>query len=483
MKHTTLFVAAALLSACGGGDAATTPNSHGPDAGLDAAAQASDGGHADAASSVTVLVTPSTTTVAVGRQVVFSAAVSGTADAAVAWSVTEGSAGGSVDASGLYTAPATAGTYHVVARSHADSTASGVATVVVTSVGSCSALPAPGTWDATSIAPVVFSDPNSGGFTGDTVTVTVDPFDPATVWLGTGYKGLFESGDCGATWKKVNTGTNGGAIDQSVLWSTVVDPVNRGVIYTVGAYGGGGLWKSSNGGVDWEQLFPTSSAFYEVLPNWFVGNVSMDPSNPLHLVVASHGTCNAPFTSGCFAETTDGGTTWGNFVQMPADWAEQGGVQVVNATTWVWGTGQAEEGTWVTTDNGKTWKQVLAPNAGDTNGEFTMQPLARASDGAYYTSSLEGVVRSTDGVAWSLVWAPKNNATPQTMGIASSPTTIYASRDTRFYSAPIGDYTNWSPMPGPPSFTGFAGFLGYDPTYHVLYASTWQGGLYRYVTN
>ncbi len=46
------------------------------------------------------------------------------------WSVQEGAAGGTVSTTGVYTAPANAGTYHVVATSQADTTK--IATVAVT---------------------------------------------------------------------------------------------------------------------------------------------------------------------------------------------------------------------------------------------------------------------------------------------------------------------------------------------------------------
>ena len=62
----------------------------------------------------------------------FSDAVTGTANTAVTWSVEEGSAGGSVTATGLYTAPGSAGTYHVVVTSQANTTASAAATVTIT---------------------------------------------------------------------------------------------------------------------------------------------------------------------------------------------------------------------------------------------------------------------------------------------------------------------------------------------------------------
>jgi hypothetical protein len=61
----------------------------------------------------------------------FSAAVSGTSDTSVIWSVQEGASGGTISSSGVYTAPVTPGTYHVVATSHADQSQSAIAQVIV----------------------------------------------------------------------------------------------------------------------------------------------------------------------------------------------------------------------------------------------------------------------------------------------------------------------------------------------------------------
>ena len=84
-----------------------------------------------AASSIDVAVIPSTARCDTSSKVAFSAAVTGTSDGAVTWSVAEGAAGGAVDSAGTYTAPASAGTFHVVATSDADGTTRGTATVVV----------------------------------------------------------------------------------------------------------------------------------------------------------------------------------------------------------------------------------------------------------------------------------------------------------------------------------------------------------------
>lgn len=83
-----------------------------------------------AAQNVAIEVHPNTATLGVGGTAQFAAVVTGTVNTAVTWQVTETS-GGNVSASGLYTAPAAAGTYHVVAVSAADGTRTATATVTV----------------------------------------------------------------------------------------------------------------------------------------------------------------------------------------------------------------------------------------------------------------------------------------------------------------------------------------------------------------
>ena len=61
-------------------------------------------------------VTPGAAIVGPGRSITFTAVVTGLGDSHVAWHVAE-AAGGTVTAAGVYSAPATLGTYHVVATS------------------------------------------------------------------------------------------------------------------------------------------------------------------------------------------------------------------------------------------------------------------------------------------------------------------------------------------------------------------------------
>ncbi len=62
----------------------------------------------------------------------FTATVTGSTNTAVTWLIQEGASGGTISAGGLYTAPSTAGTYHVIATSQADTTKSKSAAVTVT---------------------------------------------------------------------------------------------------------------------------------------------------------------------------------------------------------------------------------------------------------------------------------------------------------------------------------------------------------------
>ena len=83
------------------------------------------------AQGVSVVVVPASAQVLPNGTASFAAVVTGTANTAVTWSVRE-AAGGAVSAAGLYSAPGSQGTYHVVATSSADSSASGAAAVTVT---------------------------------------------------------------------------------------------------------------------------------------------------------------------------------------------------------------------------------------------------------------------------------------------------------------------------------------------------------------
>ncbi|MEO3713853.1 immunoglobulin domain-containing protein [Roseateles flavus] len=79
---------------------------------------------------VQISLSPANVTLNMGATQAFSATVTGSSNKTVTWSVVEAD-GGSISSSGLYTAPARLGTYHVKATSVADPSRSAQATVIV----------------------------------------------------------------------------------------------------------------------------------------------------------------------------------------------------------------------------------------------------------------------------------------------------------------------------------------------------------------
>jgi WD40 repeat protein len=100
-----------VLTGCGGGSTNPTPPS--------------------SPALVTISLNQTTVTIEVGNQFPFVANVTGTLNTAVSWAVQEGTSGGNITSSGVYTAPATDGVFHVIATSQADTTRKATATVTV----------------------------------------------------------------------------------------------------------------------------------------------------------------------------------------------------------------------------------------------------------------------------------------------------------------------------------------------------------------
>ncbi len=92
----------------------------------DAGHSNSDGGTVQ----LTISIAPTEATIETLAIQQFMATVSGSSDSAVEWAV-QGADGGSVSATGLYTAPASSGTFEVIAAAHADPAVTAAARVEV----------------------------------------------------------------------------------------------------------------------------------------------------------------------------------------------------------------------------------------------------------------------------------------------------------------------------------------------------------------
>ena len=149
--------------------------------------------------------------------------------------------------------------------------------------------------------------------------VTIDPNQPATIWVGTGENnnqrsvaygdGLYKSTDGGKSWKHM------GLKESEHISKIIVDPRNSEVVY-VAAYGplwsdGGdrGVYKTTDGGENWEQI-------HFISDKTGTCDLIMDPTNPDILYEAVHQRRRHVFTyigggpESAVYKTTDGGKTW-----------------------------------------------------------------------------------------------------------------------------------------------------------------------------
>jgi hypothetical protein len=349
--------------------------------------------------------------------------------------------------------------------------------------GACADLPAPGTWENVT-PPGTSSKPAVNGTVG--AAIVVDPFDARTVWLGTGGENdeIWRSDDCGATWIQVNTGPGSvgdgmtfGGVGDGAQWSMQADPVEPNVLYAVSGYGAQSLWKTVDGGHAWTDVL-AGTEYEDVADYRFVNNVSLDPTDHLHVVVSTHGGCKAPYDPSCIAETKDGGKSW-RLVRAPEGWVEGGGLVLVKGGHWIW----CGSSLMVTTDAGATWAKDALEGGGACEAEYTIRAFVPADNGKYYLGSRNGVLRSTDAVKWEHV--------PNTSGfmvmIAQGGNDVFAANQWQpsIKRARLDDDETWIDLPAPPQISqgsdGGVPFLAYDPAHRIVYASMFSGGVARLV--
>lgn len=128
-QATLVGLAALVFIGCGGGGGGGGSTGTSATSGSTSTAGSTSG--STSGGTVAVAIAPTDATTVVGGQRHFTSTVTGNANTNVTWTVTGGSANGTVTSSGLYTAPNTPGTYTVVATSQADPSKTASVQVVV----------------------------------------------------------------------------------------------------------------------------------------------------------------------------------------------------------------------------------------------------------------------------------------------------------------------------------------------------------------
>jgi hypothetical protein len=320
---------------------------------------------------------------------------------------------------------------------------------------------------------------------GGTFAIAVDPVNQGTLYVGTLFQKVWKSEDCGATWTHISTGRNGDAVDSGMNWTFAVDPMDPQVVYTSSGYGANGLFKSVNGGVDWDEVWPppTQPELANAFTYNFANVIAIDPGDHRHILLTFHEACLAPHAATCIAESMDAGETW-RLIDGEPEWNGNEG-QVIffldDSDTWLWGS--QTNGFWRTADRGASpWQEI----PGMTTSHLQGSQLLRTASGSYFVAGADGIWRSPDGTpdSWTLV----PDTGPIVGGLVSDGTTMFASTcyfqgfcdAPRYLRSPESDGDDWTTF-GPPPGVGMGGTMGYDKGHALLYSSNLQDGLWRVV--
>jgi photosystem II stability/assembly factor-like uncharacterized protein len=212
-----------------------------------------------------------------------------------------------------------------------------------------------------------------------------------------------------------------------------VDPNNSAHYFVASA--SGGVWKTVNNGTTWTPVFDREGSYS-------IGAIALDPKNPLTVWVGSgenNSQRSVSYGNGLY-RSDDGGKTWKNVGLKSSEHIgriaidpKDSNVVYVAAQGPLWGPG-GDRGLFKTTDNGKTWKNILniSENTGVTEVVIDPQNPETVYAASYQRrrhmfTLIDGgpesaIYKSTDaGATWNKVRAGLPTTDMGRIGLAVSP--------------------------------------------------------------
>src|SRR5581483_10152423 len=275
--------------------------------------------------------------------------------------------------------------------------------------------------------------PACTGFSGPTGALTGDPSNSLVLYVSTS-AGVLKSSDGGNSCIPFDNGINGS------VRTVAVDPINSNVLYagtssTSGPVSAGRMYKSTNGGNNWQNVtgsLPTAMS---------VDSIVIDRSNTQTLYAG---------TSVGIFRSMDEGITWAAVNNGLAETNVQ--VLLIDPTTnstLYAGTGpnsfqftsNKPAGLFRSTDGGNTW----APFGAGLPASIAVNALAfdKAQPPGLYAATNDGIFKSTDNGA---DWTPANHGAFGNRGLVtgvdpSNPNTIYTSTLAGLFKSTDGGQT------------------------------------------
>jgi len=206
--------------------------------------------------------------------------------------------------------------------------------------------------------------------------------------------------------------------------AVAIDPRDNNTVYIGAAEGG--VWKTTDGGVNWTPLTDNQASLAS-------GAIAIDPGHPdtVYVGTGEENFAQDSYYGAGILKSTDAGNTWTNMVR-PFLQATIGALAISPADSNVL-LCSSNLGIYRSSDGAATWTSVLAGTGTSVLFDPTNGNIAYAALGNPSGNAINGVYRSTDGgQTWTLLTGSGANSLPSAdvgrIEIAispSTPTTLY----------------------------------------------------------
>jgi hypothetical protein len=265
------------------------------------------------------------------------------------------------------------------------------------------------------MGPAVFPNYDSINSSGRATALWVDPSDKNVILLGTADGGVWKTTNQGTTWAQIFDT----AASQSI-GSIAVDPNNKQVIYVgtgegnfcIDGIGGTGIYKSTNGGASWSLLSGTGTS------NTSFRRIAVDPLDSNKVYAAGYNLYYS-INGGSSWSTTACGASSGNyyFTDVVLDSANgSGSTSIVYAAIGYYGS-MSSNGVYRSTGGGGgTWTKISTGTGFPTSnvGRITLLMAPSAPKQIYAlvqstsTYASLGIFLTSDATAASVTWTAKS---------------------------------------------------------------------------
>ncbi len=315
---------------------------------------------------------------------------------------------------------------------------------------------------------------------GEMTSIAIDPNNPEIVYVGTRDAGVYKTRDGGTSWNPSRIG-----LTFYPIRSLAIDPQNAGILYAGTDYDG--IWKSTDSGATW---FKSSTGLYEGSMSIF--NIIIDPQN-MNIIYASMAG-GYGFTIGYIYKSTNGGVNWeqsDNGLLPHGDYKNAiFSLAIDPDNSDILYTGTNFDGVFMSTDSGKIWNGISdsLPFMGEITDPYYATINALAVDqhhGGRASAIIEGHYYIFNGSYWQLKCSDFINESIDCAHLYFYPTDtsiIYSSGDCFAKSIDGGD--NWNDYLGWNSCSQVPDIAFNSSTPATIYAATdilfnFDGGVFK----